>query len=294
MRHGILGAGGVGGMIAAVLADAGDDVTIIVRPGTESRYPARITLESTLGKIEAPVLVRASLDRPVDVLWITIKATQLDEALAEIPRGSATLVVPLLNGIDHIDELRQRFGADAVIAATIAVESERVAPGHIVHRSPFARVNLSSRGKKSMAAPVEQLRRFGIDCKFVDDERTLMWSKLALLAPIALSTTAMRAPIGQVRDDPSRSKLLEGCVREVCAVGKAEGATLDPDAIIATIRGVVPTMRSSMQKDLEAGNPLELAAIGGPILSKGQAHGVSVPATAELIRQVEENQKRRG
>src|SRR4051812_45532702 len=115
MRHGILGAGGVGGLIAAVLSDAGEDVTLIVRPGTESRYPARISLESNLGKIDAPVSVSSRLDQPVDILWITVKATQLDEALAEAPSGSARLVVPLLNGIDHIELLRDRFGADTVI-----------------------------------------------------------------------------------------------------------------------------------------------------------------------------------
>src|ERR1051325_2554073 len=144
MRQAILGAGGVGGLLGAALAHAGEDVTLIVRPGTEAKYPAALTLESTFGNVTAPVTVASRVTQPFDVLWITVKATQLSEALEEVPRGSAKTVVPLLNGIDHVDVLRAHFGVDAVVPATIAVESERTAPGHIVHRSPFARLNAAS------------------------------------------------------------------------------------------------------------------------------------------------------
>lgn len=285
MNHSILGAGGVGGFIGAVLANAGEPVTIVVRPGTERSYPPQLTLESSFGGVTAPVRV-ATRARDFDVLWVTVKATQLDAAMKEVEPSDGGVIVPLLNGVDHVKALRDRFGHDAVIPATIAIESERTAPGHIVHRSPFARLNVASSGRERLRAPIEQLSRFGVDCKFVDDETTLLWTKLAMLAPIALSTTAARAPIGDVRNDPERQRLLESCVREACAVGKAEGASLDPEAIIRTIGSVAPTMRSSMQKDLVAGNPLELDAIGGSILRRAQARHIAVPATTRLMDQI--------
>jgi 2-dehydropantoate 2-reductase len=290
MRHAILGAGGVGGLIGAVLAHAGEDVTLIVRPGTEQNYPHELSLDSTFGKIKAPVSVAASVARPFDVLWITVKATQLDDALNSAhPDVRVEAVVPLLNGIDHVEKLRQRFGSEKIIPATIAVESERTAPGIIVHRSPFVRFNLATRGKNLLATTVDAFRRFGFDCNFVEDERTLLWSKLVFLAPVALSTTAARSPIGNVINDPARSAQLGACVGEACAVARAAGATVDASAVLATIKALPPGMRSSMEKDVANGNTPELDAIGGPILRGGKTYGIPVPATAELARFIRTN-----
>src|SRR5215207_11490781 len=127
MRHAILGAGGVGGLIGAVLAGAGHDVTLVVRPGTEEGYPRTLSLESPFGRVMARVRVVAELQQPAGILWIAVKATQLATAVAQIPaHGEVGAIVPLLNGIDHIGALRDRFGAERVIPATISVESERV------------------------------------------------------------------------------------------------------------------------------------------------------------------------
>src|SRR5436305_2433042 len=147
MRHAILGAGGIGGLIAACLAKAGEDVTLVIRPETASAYPAELQLESPFGNFTVPVQHAARVPA-ADILWLTVKATQLDSALANIPQCvGVEAIVPLLNGVDHIELLRSRFGSARVIPATIAVESERISAGHIVHRSPFARLNISSRGR---------------------------------------------------------------------------------------------------------------------------------------------------
>ena len=107
MKHGILGAGGVGGTIGAILAHYGENVTLIVRPGTTLQYPPTITLESTFATISAPALVTDTLPHSVDILWITVKATQLDGALACIPDHlHFQAVVPFLNGIDHVRVLQ--------------------------------------------------------------------------------------------------------------------------------------------------------------------------------------------
>src|SRR5580704_9802799 len=134
MRHAILGAGGVGGLIGSCLAHAGDSVTLVVRREALAQYPRQLSLESPFGNFAANVLVAAEVP-PVDALWITVKATQLEPALVALKNPDAVrAIVPLLNGIDHVSLLSARYGSGRVVPATIAVETERVSPGHIVHR----------------------------------------------------------------------------------------------------------------------------------------------------------------
>jgi 2-dehydropantoate 2-reductase len=292
VRHAIVGAGGVGGTIAAILAHAGERVRVIVRPGTAAKYPSELTLESTLGTASGPVEVGEALAGPVDVAWITVKATQLDQAISTVaPDAVLRGVVPLLNGVDHVAILHRHFGHDRVIPATIAGEMERLAPGRIIHPSPFLRMNIAASGRTVLETAVDAFTRFGIECKFFDNESTLLWTKLAMLAPFALSTTAANGPIGTVLADASRRKLMEECVREACAAANADGAGLDPEITIRILRSSPPAMRSSMQKDVDAGRPPELDAIAGPILRSAAARGAAAPATAELVLQIERRMK---
>jgi 2-dehydropantoate 2-reductase len=287
MQHGILGAGGVGGLIGAVLAKAGEDVTLILRHEALAQHPAGIALDSTFGKFAVPVSRVAKVEQPLDVLWITVKATQLESALDSVPAGAQIrAVVPLLNGIDHVQLLRERFGHDRVVPATIAVESERAAPGVIVHRSPWVRLNAASSGRQILESSFEHFRRFGFECNFIESETALLWSKLVFLAPIALSTTAAAAPIGDIIKDPIRKARLEDCVREACAVANAGGAALDENVPLANIGKLPPQMRSSMQKDVAAGRLPELDAIAGPILRGAESHGLQAPATRALMEEI--------
>jgi 2-dehydropantoate 2-reductase len=287
MHHGILGPGGVGGLIGAVLAQAGETVTLILRAEALAHHPSELSLDSAFGKFTVPVSLAGQAGPALDVLWITVKATQLSSALGSIPATTQIgAVVPLLNGIDHIQLLRERFGRGRVIPATIGVESERTAPGVIVHRSPWVRLNAATAGRARLQETFDQLTRFGFECTFVDNETTLLWSKLAFLAPIALSTTAAAASIGNVISDPVRKGRLESCVREVCAVANASGATLDTNAVLGNISKLPPQMRSSMQKDVAAGRPPELDAIAGPILRGAEKSGLQAPATHALVREI--------
>ena len=288
MRHAILGAGGVGGLIGACLAHAGDSVTLMVRRETLGQYPKQLHLESPFGNFTVNVSVAAEVPA-VDVLWITVKATQLEPALVALKNPDAVrAIVPLLNGIDHISLLRGRYGSGRVIPATIAVETERVNPGHIVHRSPFARLNVSSAGRAVLANTFDQLQQIGFECRFVDDEPTLMWSKLVFLAPFALTTTASDKTTGEILADPNWGPLGLACLREACAVAVAEGAKVDADAVIAGVMKMPGNMRSSMQKDVEQHRTPELEAIAGPILRGAQRHGIAVPAIKKLVAAVEE------
>jgi 2-dehydropantoate 2-reductase len=287
LRHAILGAGGVGGTIGACLAHSGAAVTMVVRAESIPTYPEQIQLESPFGNFEVAVAHAAEVPA-CDVLWITVKATQLDAALKAVTNpASVGAIVPLLNGIDHLALLRARYGNQRVIAATIAGEMERVAPGHFVHRTPFLHLNVSSAGRELLGNTLDGLQKIGFGCRFIDDEPTLMWSKLIFLAAFALSTTASDKTTGEVLADPEWRQLGLSCLREASAVAIAEGAKIDVEAVIAGVLKMPGNMRSSMQKDVEHGNPPELDAIAGPILRGAKRHGIPVPATEKLAAAVE-------
>src|SRR5712691_8148543 len=256
MRHAVLGAGGIGGFLAGALARSGADVVLLLRPETLARYPGRLTVESAvLGNFAADVPAVPLLDRTVDVLWVATKATQLDAALtlAPIEQVGEAIVIPFLNGVDHVARLRSRYSN--VTAAAIRVESERISPTFFRQSSPFLRVEMAG----ADAAQAE-LRRAGIECRARDDELSLLWDKLAFLAPIALATTALDAALGAAREDPR----FVGCREEALAIARAEGAQLDDEALRKLHESAPATIRSSMQKDVAAGREPELDAIAGP------------------------------
>ncbi len=260
---------------------------MVVRRQSVAEYPQKLHLESPFGDFRVPIS-RSVEVAACDVLWITVKATQLDAALNAITQADAIgAIVPLLNGIEHLAVLRAKYGSKKIIPATIAVETERIAPAYIVHRSPFARLNVLSSGRSLLGSTLEDLQKLGFECRLIDDEPTLMWGKLVFLAPFALSTTAAGQAIGGVLSNPEWRELAIGCVREACAIAQAEGARVDADAVIAGSGKFPPEMRSSMQKDVEQGNAPELDAIAGPILGGAARHAISVPATQKLVATIE-------
>jgi 2-dehydropantoate 2-reductase len=288
LKHAILGVGGVGGTLGTLLAHLGGSVSAVVRPNSLANYPEQFHLESAFGNFD--VLVSRAAEVPAcDVLWISVKATQLDAALRAITNPEKIgAIVPLLNGVDHLSLLRAKYGSDRVIAGTIAGEMERVARGRFVHRTPFLRLNLSSAGRGLLGITLDGLTKIGLECRFIDDEATLMWSKLVFLAPIALATTAADQSVGGIMSDPQWRQQWESCVREACAVATAEGAKVDAEAVLTAVPKMPGAMRSSMQKDVEQGNPPELAAIAGPIIRLGNARGIDVVATERLAEAVAE------
>jgi 2-dehydropantoate 2-reductase len=227
----------------------------------------------------------AVLEQQVDVLWVTPKATQLEAALESAPpeRVGAAVIVPLLNGVDHPAFLRERY--DRVLAGAIWVESERIGPGAVMQKTPFARIDLAPGAERGKLA--DELRAAGLDVAMAQDEPTLLWRKLAFLAPLALTTTASARTVGAVQGDPEWHARLFACHGETVAVALGEGARLDPPELRQAFEFPGGDLRTSMQKDFDAGRPLELDAIAGPIVRGGRRHGIATPATEELIRLVE-------
>jgi 2-dehydropantoate 2-reductase len=290
VRHAILGAGGVGGLIGAGLARGGANVVLLLRPQTLVGHPGRLCVESAaLGQFEVDVATASVLDRSVDVLWVTTKAMQLQAALELAPpdRVGRAVVVPLLNGIEHVPVLRARYGR--VLAAAFYGESERVEPGLVRQATLFANVVVGP-GPRAEEI-VEELRTAGLDAVVESDELALLWRKLAMLAPLALTTTALGAPVGVVQADVDWHRRLLDCHDEAVAIALAEGAKLDPPRLRQALLGFSGgEMRTSMQKDMDAGRPLELDAIASPIVRGGRRHRIATPATEELVRLVEASQ----
>ena len=287
MEHAVLGAGAIGGLVGTAVASLGEGVTVLVRPERLPGYPANLSVERPSGAITALAKVAATLPNPVDVLWIATKTYQLRTALQAV-QSLPRCIVPLLNGVDHVEVLRARFGRDRVLPATIAVEAERIAPGRFVQRSPFVNLNLPASGEQVLGAIVARLRDLEFTCRFIQNEQTLLWSKLCFLGPFALVTSASGMNKGEIYADAQWKRKLISAMAEACAVAKASGAEVDAAQvqaihIQAIYDGLPAGIRSSMQKDVASSRRLELDAIGGPIARGGERYGIDVSTTAALI-----------
>lgn len=288
----VLGPGGVGGLLAAALARTHADVVVVAREATAATIArAGIAVSSSaLGDFTAHPRALARLEQPVDVLVVATKAAGLEEALARVGLEAPGVVVPLLNGFDHMALLRERFGA-RVAAGTIRVQADRPAPGRVVQSGSFLSVELASadpalRGVLDLLAA--QLERAGVAARVRDDEARILWGKLVRLNALACTTAAYDATFGAIRADPERRAALEGCVREGAAVARAEGAQIDPEVVFGEFEMIHDGFGTSMQRDVAAGRAPELDAIAGAILRAGVRHGIACPTIAALAACVAE------
>ncbi|MGW3443086.1 ketopantoate reductase family protein [Streptomyces sp. NPDC001076] len=288
----VLGPGGVGGLLAALLSRAGHRVLCL--SGEETARTLRTTgihiRSAQFGEFTAPVDADTALREPVDACLITVKATALDAALTRIPPAALgdALLVPFLNGVEHPALLRTHYAPDRVAPSVIRVESTRTAPGVIEHTSPFAEIDLAGAKvpRPRLEALAEALTAAGPATRVQEDETTALWAKMAFLAPFALLTTCYALPLGEART--RHREELASLVAETAAVSRACGAPVDPAQALARYDAFPPATKSSMQRDAEAGRPLELDAIGGALLRAADRHGVPVPVTARIVRELRE------
>ncbi|MFG2041214.1 ketopantoate reductase family protein [Dactylosporangium sp. NPDC048998] len=276
----IVGPGGVGGLLGGMLTRAGHDVVYVARPETAALLNERgMNVHSVqFGDFSVPAPAVEALSSPAELCVVATKATTLSEALDRVPPSFGGVLLPLLNGVDHMETLRARFPSARVVAGSIRVESTRVAAGRIEHTSPFSGIDVAGDGSDVVA---RLLGGAGFDVTVRDSEASLLWDKLALLAPLALITTAARASIGTARE--TRRDDMTQVVAEVAAVARANGTQTDPAAILSILEQIPATMKSSMLRDAEAGRPLELDAIGGSVLNAGARLGIPTPATARVV-----------
>ncbi len=288
----VVGPGGVGGLVAAALARAGEAVTVVARePTAEVIARDGISVRSVrLGDFTARPEAVARLDAGGMVVLVATKALGLDAALERVT-GEPALVVPLLNGLEHVDTLRRRFGPGRVVSGVIRVESDRPRAGEIVHTSPFLRIDMASDDealRPALDALAARLEAADIPVKVGASEAQVMWSKLVRLNALACTTSAYDVPLGPIRSTPELADELGACVREAAAVAAAEGAAIDPRAVLAELGEAHAELGSSMRRDLAAGREPELEAIPGAVLRAGARHGLECPTVARLAGRVAE------
>ena len=312
MTIAVLGPGGVGGLVAGALDRAGEPVVVVARAETARLISAHGLRVSSvrLGDFLAHPRAVAQLEEPVDALVVATKATGLEQALARVaftpvPASAGAsapasapasvsapapaLVLPLLNGLDHLALLRARFGEEAVVAGTIRVEADRPRPGVVVHTSPFLRIDMASRfaaARPRMEALAARLEAAGIPARVCESEPQVLWSKLVRLNALACTTSAFDKLLGEIRDTPALRAALVGAIDEGCAVANAEGARIDASDPLGELRDAHATLGSSMQRDIAAGRPPELDAIPGAVLRAAARHGLACPTIEALVAQI--------
>jgi 2-dehydropantoate 2-reductase len=177
-----------------------------------------------------------------------------------------------------------------VAAGTIRIESERVAPGVVVQTSPWLRVELGADDpavRGALPAVVDLLAAAAIPARIGESEAQVMWSKLCRLNALACTTSAYDLPLGPIRSDPERRAALEGAVVETTAVARAEGADIDPTAVIAELDEAHAELTTSLRRDLAAGRETELDAIAGAVLRAGARHGLECPTVERLVAEIQ-------
>jgi 2-dehydropantoate 2-reductase len=287
----VLGPGGVGGLLAGVLARAGSDVVVVAHERTAAAIDERgLRVQSvTFGEFVARPRAVTELRERADALIVATKATGLEGALGRVA-AEPGVVLPQLNGLDHIALLRKRFPPESVLAGSIRVESDRREAGVIVHSSPFLRVDMAGEGPRAEAGMALLMHAFAqaeVPARVLDSEARVMWSKLVRLNALACTTSAYDKLLGEIRSTPALRADLVAAIEEACQVGRAEGASdVDAQTALGELERAHETLGSSMQRDIAAGRPPELDAIPGSVLRAAARHNIPCPTIERLVAMI--------
>ncbi len=288
MKVAVLGPGGVGGLLAGALDRAGTEVVVVAREPTAAVIAERgLRIRSvSLGEFVATPRAVTRLEEPVDALIVATKAAGLPAGLERIG-AEPRVVLPQLNGLDHLSSLRERFEPRSVLAGSIRVEADRPEPGVVVHTSPFLLVSMASSDpdvRPQMEDLAEALSAAGVQARVEDSEAQVMWSKLVRLNALACTTSAYDKLLGEIRATPELRADLVGAIEEASAVARAEGAPdVLPEKALAELERAHETLGSSMQRDIAAGRTPELDAIPGSVLRAAARHGLDCPTIERLV-----------
>jgi 2-dehydropantoate 2-reductase len=284
----LLGAGGVGGALALRLAGAGHRVVCIARAESAAAIARDgLTLEHSGRVISARPEARERLEEAVDLLVVAVKAPDLERALERIDPAAVNggAVLPLLNGLEHVDVVRAHLGRRVVAGSISRFEAYRVSPTRIVQATAGGVVTMASGDlpRLQLERAAAALEQAGFETRIWESESAVLWDKAARLAVLAVVTALTQRPVGELREDPEWRPLLETAIAEACAVAAADGVALDEAAQWAIIDGMAPTLTTSTARDVAAGRPSELDAIAGAVVRAGARHGVPCPTLEELL-----------
>jgi 2-dehydropantoate 2-reductase len=300
----VLGAGAVGGYFGGRLAQAGADVTFLVRPSRRAQLERDgLRIVSPLGDVTLKVqTVDATTVRPIyDWVLLSCKAYDLDTAMDALGPavGEDTTVVPLLNGMAHLPRLDERFGTSRVMGGTCWISATLDADGVIRHVDPLQRIAFGERGGVRSGRGVDLAKAFegtGVPCELVDNIEQEMWEKIAFLSVFAAATCLFRANIGEIVAAPGGLDALQGAFAINCEAAARAGYPLRPEAIERGLRvlTVGSARTASMRHDLDAGNRVEADQIVGWMVNVARAHDLDPTLLAHAYIQLKAYEARRG
>ena len=304
MRILILGAGGIGGYYGARLAEAGADVTWLVREKRQQILEAQgLRVKSVFGDIAMPVktVTAATVKPEYDLIMLAPKAYDLEDSLQSLAGALSgqALLVPFLNGLTHLDVLDARYGRQRVAGGVAQIGAMLDVDGTVLHLNKIHTLTVGPRHPSQQALLEEfyalcKSARF--DAEYTEHIELQLWAKWTFLATLAAATTLYRGPVGRIMATDRGADLVERMFRECLAVSAACGFAV-PEPVQAKARGVLlapgSDFTASMYRDLVSGQRTEHEHVLGEMCKKGSEKGVDTPlmAAAWCHMQVETAQR---
>jgi 2-dehydropantoate 2-reductase len=286
----VVGAGATGGYFGARLAQAGRDVSFLVRPQRAAQLRAHgLEVISPLGNVSLrPRIVSADIDGHYDAILLTVKAFGLDTALNDIAPavGPCTMILPVLNGMRHLDVIAARFGTPVVLGCVCMIVSSLDDAGRVVQMTPLHKLaygELAGLSTPRIEALDRVMQGAGFDARLSISIQREMWEKWVLLAALGGITCLMRGNIGAVASAPYGREFAAAFLQEVTRVVVASGQHPGTEFLktaLATVTNAESTLTSSMYRDLVAGRPVEADQILGDLLTRATRLGIEAPLIA--------------
>jgi 2-dehydropantoate 2-reductase len=305
MRVLVVGAGAIGGYFGGRLLQAGKDVTFLVRARRASELAsAGLVIKSPNGDVtlrNPPTVQADTLKEKFDVVLLSCKAFDLDDAIKSFAPavGPDTSIIPLLNGIKHLNVLDERFGPERVLGGLCAIAATLDESREVVQLQPMQSLNFGERDGKMTdrvrsIAEVFESGRFGS----VASENIMqeMWEKWVFLASLAASTSLMRTTVGNILDAPGGRDFLLGILDECSAIAKAAGHA--PRApFLERVTGMLTTegsqLTASMFRDIKAGAKVEADHVIGDLIVRADAAKIPVPKLRTAYTHLKAYEKQR-
>jgi 2-dehydropantoate 2-reductase len=288
MRILIVGAGAVGGYFGGRLAEAGRDVTFLVRAKRAEELKTKgLQIVSRFGNLalQPETITADRIAGPYDVILLGVKSYSLPAAMNDFAPavGPETMIFPVLNGMRHIDLLVERFGKEAVLGGVCMVSTEVDDQGRIRQLTDFQRLifgELDGRSTPRLQRLDEALRGAGFDTAISDNILRDMWQKWVQLATLGALTCLLRGNVGEMASVSGGAEIARMALRESCSIASANGypqseAFLADQA--AKLMAAGSPLTSSMYRDLKKGAPVEVDTILGDLLERGRKHGLAAP-----------------
>jgi 2-dehydropantoate 2-reductase len=279
MRILVVGAGAVGGYFGGRLLQAGRDVTFLVRPRRAAELAKHgLKIRSPVGDLHhpsPPVVSQKDLAEPFELVLLSCKAYDLDGAMTSFAKavGPATAILPVLNGMRHIDRLAERFGAERVLGGMSAISATLDPEGAIVHLNDWHALSfgeLDGSRSRRIEAIASALLKAGFDARLSDEIRQEMWEKWVFIAAAAGITCLMRAAVGDYVA-AGAADLATGLLAECASIAAAQGFA-PRDSALETTRAALTAggspLKASMLRDIEGGRPVEGDHILGDLLRR--------------------------